>query len=74
LADAGRAGGDPRGRRDPAAAGGRRPELRAGTTTPVASLGLAQTSFVIATIIPMSTHTTIATCIQIHVGDMTTQA
>jgi hypothetical protein len=30
----------------------------------------AQASFVIATTIPISTNTTIATCIQIHVGDI----
>jgi hypothetical protein len=30
----------------------------------------AQASFVIATIIPISTNTTIATCIQIQNGDM----
>lgn len=30
----------------------------------------AQASFVIATIIPISTNTTIAACIQIQVGDM----
>jgi hypothetical protein len=30
----------------------------------------AQASLVIATIIPISTNTTIATCIQIHVGDI----
>jgi hypothetical protein len=31
----------------------------------------AQASFVMATIMPMSTNTTIAICIQIQVGDMT---
>jgi hypothetical protein len=31
-------------------------------------------SFVIATIMPISTNTTIATCIQIQVGDMTPPA
>jgi hypothetical protein len=30
----------------------------------------AHTSLVMATIIPISTNTTIATCSQIHVGDM----
>lgn len=30
----------------------------------------AYASFVIATIMPISTNTTIATCIQIHVGDI----
>ncbi|HTZ87771.1 MAG TPA: hypothetical protein VMB05_13980 [Solirubrobacteraceae bacterium] len=33
-----------------------------------------QASFVIATIIPITTNTTIATCIQIHVGDMLQEA
>lgn len=31
---------------------------------------VAQTSLTIATIMPISTNTTIATCIQIHVGDI----
>jgi hypothetical protein len=33
-------------------------------------LSSAQASFVIAMIIPMTTKITIATCIQIHVGDI----
>ncbi len=32
--------------------------------------GVGYTSLVIAMIIPITTNTTIATCIQIHVGDM----
>jgi hypothetical protein len=43
-------------------------------TTVVAPGALAQTSFVTATIMPASTNTTIAICIQIHVGDMTRAA
>jgi hypothetical protein len=31
----------------------------------------AQTSFVIAMIMPITTNSTIAACVQIHVGDMT---
>jgi hypothetical protein len=36
----------------------------------VVAAGAAQTSFVIATTIPIRTNTTIAICIQIQVGDM----
>jgi hypothetical protein len=35
---------------------------------------LAQASFVIATTIPITTNTTIAICIQIHVGDIAAEA
>ena len=37
-------------------------------------LSSAQASFVIAMIIPITTKITIATCIQIHVGDICTTA
>lgn len=58
-------------RGDPAAAGSRAPRPQNTTTPAVARQESTQASFVIAITMPISTNTTIATCIQIQVGDMT---
>jgi hypothetical protein len=44
------------------------------TTQPRFETRARQASFVIAMIIPITTNITIATCIQIHVGDICTTA